>query len=251
MSLRALTWAFDLDVEELTSTLTLVLITLANYANEEDETYPRQSTIAKKTKLSRQTVNTSLARLEELGLITCTPRTHSTGAFRSSIYKLLIPVADRVKSADMGDSDTVSNKATRRVQQDDRPCQAERQVVSNRATEGVGDDDTLNRILEPSLEPKNKKRGSAAPWPEDAFDQFWKLYPNKDAKPVARKIFQRISDAGNVEFSAIMEGLRLYVNKDDFRSWAMPTTWLNQDRWEARPPQKKSGVAKHNRHMAI
>jgi DNA-binding MarR family transcriptional regulator len=153
MSLRALTWAFDLDIEELTSTLTLVLITLANYANEEDETYPRQSTIAKKTKLSRQTVNTSLARLEELGLITCTPRTHATGAFRSSIYKLLMPAADRVKSADMGDSETVSNKATRRVHQDDRPCQAERQGVSSRATEGVGDDDTFNRILEARARP--------------------------------------------------------------------------------------------------
>src|SRR5258707_4906266 len=151
----------------------------------------------------------------------------------------------------MGDSETVSNKRNGRAQQENRPCQAERQGVSSTTTEGVGDDDTLNRILEPSLEPKNKKRGPAAPFPEDAFDQFWKLYPNKDAKPVARKIFQRISDAGNVEFSAIMEGLRLYVNKDDFRSWAMPTTWLNQDRWEARPPQKKSGVAKHNRHMAI
>ena len=38
-----------------------------------------------------------------------------------------------------------------------------------------------------------------------------------------------------------MEGLRFYVNKDDFREWAMPTTWLNQERWEARPKQKKRG----------
>src|SRR6266850_979215 len=66
MSLRALTWAFDLDVEDLTSTLTLVLITLANYANEEDETYPRQSTIAKKTKLSRQTEENARAFFDEL-----------------------------------------------------------------------------------------------------------------------------------------------------------------------------------------
>ncbi|GAB9152509.1 helix-turn-helix domain-containing protein [Bradyrhizobium diazoefficiens] len=259
MSLRALTWAFDCDVEELNTTLKFVLITLANYAGEDDETYPRQATIAKKTKLTRQTVNEALGRLQELGLIEMTRRTHNTGAFRSSIYRLMIPAEfGRVKFDDTADNDDgrVSNRPTRHVNDNDKGSRPDRQGMSASPTEVVGDDDNLNRILEPPPEPSQEpqrapKRRRVPEFPADAFDQFWKLFPRKDGKGPARKKFQKIADEGLVAFETIMDGLRLYVNKDDFRDWCWPITWLNQERWEDTPVQKKDGVAKPKRRVAI
>jgi len=68
---------------------------------------------------------------------------------------------------------------------------------------------------------------------------------------VARKIFQKIADAGNVEFSAIMEGLRFYVNKDDFREWAMQPPGSTRIDGKPGRSRRRAGIAKHNRHMAI
>jgi DNA-binding MarR family transcriptional regulator len=251
MSLKALTWAFDLQHDEMNSTMKLVLLTLANYANENGETYPKQNTIALKTLLTRQSVNGNLAKLEDLGIISMVRRKHEAGGFRSSKYQLMMPQAERVNDVDTedGDENVVSISATRRVRQADTEGKAERQGMSPSTTRDVNEDDNLNRYLEPSPEPSSepkpkpaKKRGPAALFPEDAFDQFWKLYPRKDGKKEARRIFDKISEAGEVEFSTIMEGLRLYVNKDDFRDWAWATTWLNQDRWDDRPKQKQRGA---------
>lgn len=257
MSTRASAWAWDLEIEGMTSTLKIVLLRLADHADEDGFSFPRQSTIATKSYLSRQTVNKSLRQLEDMGLIKMDQRKHPTGAFRSSLYELIMP--PRVKQSDTANSsgkdrvnygDTappVSSRETRRhVNEGDRGCQAERQGLSNTPTEVVADDDTFNLHLEPSLQPPHEpakgKQRKAAPWPKDAWIQFWALYPNKDAKGASLKSFQRIDEAGEVEFADIMEGLRHYVNKDDFREWAMPTTWLNQDRWEARPKQKVRGA---------
>ena len=258
MSLRALTWAFDLQHEEMTSTMKLVLITLANYADEDGKTYPRQNTIAEKALLSRQCVNKNLAKLEELGFIKMIQRKHAAGGLRSSLYLLAVPVTERINDDDQDGDWELSTRATRAANDNDKGRHPERQPLSSSTTRVVNQDDTLNRVLEPSPEPPKeperkpgKKRGPAADWPEDAFDQFWSIYPRKDGKKNARASFNRISEAGNVEFNALMEGLRLYTNKDDFRDWCWPATWLNGDRWEDRPKQKKVGVAKPKRTVAI
>jgi len=256
MSLRALTWAFDLEIEGMNSTLKLVLITLANYADEDNKTFPRQNTIAAKTLLSRQTVCKALGQLEDLGIISMLQRKHNTGAFRSSLYELLIPRAGtRVNEDDTTPRPSpVSSNATRRVADNDNGCQANRQGLSATTTEVVADADTFNRKLEPPLQPSKdtkRKRGAAGPWPEDAFAQFWALFPRKDGRKNASAIFDRISAAGEVEFPALMEGLKFYLNKDDFREWCWATTWLNGDRWEDRPVQKKGGYGKPRRTVAI
>ncbi|MFC0243574.1 hypothetical protein [Rhodopseudomonas telluris] len=84
-----------------------------------------------------------------------------------------------------------------------------------------------------------QQRDRAEYWPDNAWDQFWDLFPNKTAKKIAEASFNKVSEAGSVEFADLMEGLRLYVNKDDFREWCMPSTWLDQGRWEDRPKQKQ------------
>jgi Ribonucleotide reductase, barrel domain/Helix-turn-helix domain len=90
MSIEALDRAFKLAHPDMTSTMKLVLLVLADFAGDEDETYPRHNTIATRAMLSRRAVVSNLQKLEEIGIIRATGRTHPTGATRSSVYKLFM-----------------------------------------------------------------------------------------------------------------------------------------------------------------
>jgi hypothetical protein len=65
------------------------------------------------------------------------------------------------------------------------------------------------------------------------FDEFWMVYPRKDAKAPARKAF--VKACGKVHASELVTAATRYAawiernNKQDFM--CLPTTWLNQERW--------------------
>lgn len=67
MSHRAVTWAYDQDIQP--SAAKFVLVTLANYADEHGYCYPSQSRLADDTGQSERTVRTHLAALEAAGVI--------------------------------------------------------------------------------------------------------------------------------------------------------------------------------------
>lgn len=75
MSLEAITWAFR---QSLSPSEKLVLLTLADYADDESKCWPKQSTLADRTGLTRQTVNVKLAALETAGLIRRESRCHTS-----------------------------------------------------------------------------------------------------------------------------------------------------------------------------
>ncbi len=269
MSLRALTWAFDLVDADLTPTLKLVLITLANYANEKFETYPKQSTIAVKSCLTRQTVCTALTKLEDLNLITSTQRYYDNGGFRSKVYRLNVPAAleESINDDDpLSNTPTpgVSNSPTPGVSDDDRGYPPPRRALSNTPTRGVGEADNNNRVLEPDSEPKpepRRKQRRTAEWPSDYEEQFWAVVAKKVGKEAALAKLARIEKADKVEFKDIIEGMRRYANSPDVRRdlrdpdrrrFVMhPTTWLNQGRWsdeDGMPPE--SSDDRHRRVLA-
>lgn len=70
---------------------------------------------------------------------------------------------------------------------------------------------------------------------KDHFEQFWKAYPRKVAKPKAEDIYKRIITKKEATHEQIMKGLDVYLgelSKADWLNPAHPTTWLNQARWE-------------------
>jgi hypothetical protein len=73
-------------------------------------------------------------------------------------------------------------------------------------------------------------------WPTDYFDQFWKKYPNKVDRAGSVKSLSKVAKKGGIEWSTIMTGLDVYNAKTDDRPWCNPTTWINQSRWDWRPP---------------
>lgn len=76
--------------------------------------------------------------------------------------------------------------------------------------------------------------------PESLFDDFWAAYPRKDSKKSARKAFLRImrdSDDPTALLDRILSAIASAKKsrqweKDDGQFIPMPTSWLNQERWE-------------------
>lgn len=260
MSIRAINWAIHLgERKDVSPTMRHILLILANYASDEDISYPRQTIIAKITGLSRPCVNNNLGYLEDVKLITATGRKHQHGGTRSSEYKLHIdenPV-DQVNFYKMGGGVTevntgaVTEDDTRGVKQDDRGV-TENDSGCNRGLQGgVIDDDTLNHTLEPHHEPKARtsaKPRKTKPWPEDFREQFWKLYPKKpgDSRKAAYTKLEKLERDDEVEFEDILTGLRFYSQRMSYEVKADPknvkfiaaaSVWINQARWETeRPP---------------
>lgn len=67
MSIKAICWAFE---QDLPPTSKLVLLKLADNANDDGWCWPSQATLARHTSLTRETVNRHIAKLEESGHLT-------------------------------------------------------------------------------------------------------------------------------------------------------------------------------------
>lgn len=81
-----------------------------------------------------------------------------------------------------------------------------------------------------------------------SFDEFWKEYPNKKAKPKAFESWKKISPDDSL-FKEIMSGLGKAKNsqqwrKDNGQYIPHPTTWLNQQRWTDEVEIKSKGSDK-------
>ncbi len=87
MSNRALTWAFDL---ELDTTAKFVLVVLADRADQDGSCYPGQETIARATGLSVRAVRSAIDRLIEAHVLTKEQRRRRDGYRGSDRYYLAV-----------------------------------------------------------------------------------------------------------------------------------------------------------------
>jgi hypothetical protein len=72
-------------------------------------------------------------------------------------------------------------------------------------------------------------------YPENAFELFWHLYPERIGTLSARKAFDAVKISGQVAFRPLMEGLVRYkATKPKHRAWCSPTKWLEEGRWSDR-----------------
>lgn len=86
MSIEALAAARK--VTGVTATEKSVLMALADYANDEWEAYPSQTTLAEWTCLTRKTIGITLQRLEARGLLTSRHQYRDDGGYRVKLYRL-------------------------------------------------------------------------------------------------------------------------------------------------------------------
>lgn len=106
------------------------------------------------------------------------------------------------------------------------------------STVSHGESPLESRIQNPELItphiPPQGERGEP-----DAFDTFWEMYPRKSAKEKARSAFKRIPKR---DYSPLFAGLKAQKQseqwcRDGGQYIPYPATWLNQRRWEDKPPE--------------
>lgn len=91
MSIQAVAWAINQKTGSPAGKV--VLMCIANYADEAGECWPSQATIAEETELSERSVREWLTRLEEAGLLMREHRQRADGSRKSDLIKLNIQPA--------------------------------------------------------------------------------------------------------------------------------------------------------------
>ena len=79
------------------------------------------------------------------------------------------------------------------------------------------------------------KEGYIVPdFKEIAFDEFYKLYPRKVGRFVAKKSFNKLSKRDKMlAYNGLTDYIRFWKhNKTEKQFIPHPSTWINQKRWE-------------------
>jgi len=173
---------------------------LARFAdNQTHEAFPSRETLAEKMNCSPKSVDRAAHELIELGAITKRQRHNS-----SLVYTLR--VSRGLDTGDQGGWTPVSR--------------------------GVDSDDHLTRTTE--LEPEELYNQQNV---NEAFNEFWSIYPKHLQKGEARKaFFKAVERVGAAD--VIVEGAkRMSVdpNLPIKQFIPYPATWLNRDGWEDEP----------------
>lgn len=200
-------WAFDQECPSPAAKL--VLIKLADHADDDGKCWPSQSGIARDCGLSRQTVNEQIGKLVQLGLIEREQRFSESGQ-QANVYFLL-------------------------CRNNRHPLSAEpTPPLSPQTTPPVASDDT-----EPSIEPSKKKEDPPTPrlrGDDPGFEEFWKAYPHKVGRGQARRAWK--AACGKTSLAELVEGVKRYVaSKPADRPWRNPSTWLNGECWQDQPAE--------------
>ena len=98
--------------------------------------------------------------------------------------------------------------------------------------------------IEDEIEVKGTKKRMT--YDDPGFQSFWTAYPNKKAKPAALKAFTKLKPDAEL-LAEMLKAIEVQKQsaqwqKDNGQYIPMPTTWLNQRRWEDEPPQENHGL---------
>lgn len=165
MSVRATNWAWSL--EEVMGSEALVLLALADQANDEGFCWPSQQKLAPKARQSVSTLRRSLRSLEKMGLLTTITRSSTRGR-RSNLYLLHIGAKP--------DLSMRSAKAVTLSEEDAQACEMLEEAssavfVANKATGQIDrlpqpvTDDRLQPVTSDRLLYKEPPLGTTRPYP--------------------------------------------------------------------------------------
>ena len=201
MSWSALDWASKQKTGS--GNLKLVLITLANFCDDENKCFPSFKTLMKITELSRSTIIRCIKTLKE---------------------KEFIIVKDRYENYLNDTQRQTSNMYYLQV-----GYQTDTHQYQN---------DTHESIT-PKLHITNNNKHIIY---TDDFNEWWNLYPRKDgSKKNAFDLFEKITDKilNFDELYSFTVKYKQSVKDKDEKFIPHATTWLNQRRWETVDEKKK------------
>lgn len=197
----------------------LVLIKLADNANDQGECWPSYQHIADQCEIGRSTVKVHIRELEKAGFLRREYRRKGE-LNQSNLFHL---------SLDGGAATALGGAA-------DNPPGAGAALGG-----GAGAAPRTSHSSEPVIEPKPLCKTD----PMEGFDQFWKLYPRKASKGAAEKAWKKLTVTPDL-FNLMLAALAKQATSIDWlKSGGQyiphPSTWLNSRRWEDEIP---SGTGK-------
>ena len=139
MSIAALNWAWQQDTP--TPTAKLVLLALADRANEDGECWPGMGTVAQMAGVSSRSVSTHLAALEEGGLLTRRRQRRGDGTMGRYTYRLCIGHQKPASGGAQPDTTAVQDETSEGQRKDTsggsrRPAEADDQRKRSVVTTG-------------------------------------------------------------------------------------------------------------------
>lgn len=186
----------------------LVLIMLADIANEKQQCWPSHQYLADRSECSKRTVINHIAALSEAGFISIQKRFTGDGKSTSNLYTV---------SVSMGVQDLHPSEAG----------------VQHLHGEGAADS-PLRGAASAHNTPTLITLPIDTPTVEDKFDEFWSVYPRKSAKKSARAAWKKIKP--ELHTTLITDCLcRIEQGEWDLNQKTYiphPATYLNGEYWE-------------------
>lgn len=212
MSVQASTWAWAQPTSS--SGQRLVLLALADTADDTGECWPGVRRICEKTQLSERQVRTHLDALEAAELLDRTRRRRADGTLGTYTYRLAMATGSEQPQA-----------AHRRTSGSQPPVGQRRPTAAQ------------NRQHLTNSEPSENTASAELELHRDRFTELWLAYPRKVGKPQAERAYRQVA----TEHDSIMAGLEVWVGywaeHVEPRYVPHPTTWLHRRGWEDTPPE--------------
>lgn len=252
----------------------IILMILADYADEWGTCYPGVDRIAEEAELSKSTVLRRLKALAEAGLVTVERRANDRGHRTSNRYVLEIEVTvtaeqwnavvQRVVARVAEPLEEVQGVNVTPGSQAPPKCQPEREAKVSPGDTGTTSRTTsstpyphADRPITPGFEQQQGSQAvlslvvdsapSAAPTgPQIAFSEFWDLYPRKTSKIAAERAWTKAVKAVDpaIIIAAIPAAVAQWKREQrPLDKVPYPATWLNNGSWEDEIPEAPQQVA--------
>lgn len=213
MSHKATSWAFE--QRGLSPSQKIVLWALADCHNPARGCFPSQEYLCEITELSERTVRECILHLESVGILSRQIMRDERGSVAGTRYYLAF-------------EDLPANSAAS-IPTGKNPSPYRQNNVSLPANSaGIYKEGTCK---EPVIEPVNIYIGH--------FADFWAQYPRKVARPKAEKAYMKAVKKATPD--EILSGLMVWkMYWDDPQFIPHSATWLNDERWNDKPPERRN-----------
>lgn len=199
----------------------LVLLKLADNANDQGECWPSYQYIADQCEMSKRSVMLHINKLIEDGFLKKEHRLGGEKFNKSNLYTLMVGAGDSLG-----------------VVQEIHPPSAGDSLGGS-----AGDSPRTCHSLEPIIKPLDQSKIARKELEESSFEYWWKSYPTKTAKKAAFKAWQKVIKKMDSEkvgeltnhivqdvafrLDALSNGDDRFIGFDRLH----PTTYLNQERY--------------------
>lgn len=191
----------------------LMLLAIADFADDEGQAFPSVATLARKCRMKERNAQYILSELIESGELAIL---RGNGPRGCNLYKINI--------RSLGVQQSAPVQSTAPLQQSAHPpCNTVHLTPATECTQ---------TIIETSVNHQGPLRGEL----QQSFMSFWNAYPRKAARADAQKAWKKLNPNPDLLVS-IMAALKSQSQsadwqKDGGKFIPYPATWLNGRRWE-------------------